>query len=241
MAERIKIEPKKIRIESTRPAFFKLHVAAWRTNKIGQVDKGTPAKPKKPRYQVTLLLDPSNVKNQETIKEIKDEAARLLDFKYGSRENWPKDNEITGTKGLIMSFGMSFAGSMGVSRRSWDIDAGGSIYGPTAHLFLALVGIGGTVAFIALFLYVGLTVGTLLFGRRIAAGKSMEDWGTPKVLSTSPGHDHVAPAPGFAGGATVAEAHPTQGTMVLAVIFLLSFAVYYFANWKALADVWPVR
>ena len=142
---------------------------------------------------------------------------------------------------LIMSFGMSFAGSMGVSRRSWDIDAGGSIYGPTAHLFLALVGIGGTVAFIALFLYVGLTVGTLLFGRRIAAGKSMEDWGTPKVLSTSPGHDHVAPAPGFAGGATVAEAHPTQGTMVLAVIFLLSFAVYYFANWKALADVWPVR
>ncbi len=142
---------------------------------------------------------------------------------------------------LIMSFGMSFAGSMGVSRRSWDIDAGGSIYGPTAHLFLALVGIGGTLAFIALFLYVGLTVGTLLFGRRIADGKAMEDWGTPKVLSTSPGHDHVAPAPGLAGAATVAEAHPTQGTMVLAVIFLLSFAVYYFANWKALADVWPVR
>ena len=39
----------------------------------------------------------------------------------------------------------------------------------------------------------------------------------------------------------MAEAHPTQGTMVLALIFLLSFAVYYFANWKALADVWPVR
>jgi cytochrome c oxidase subunit 1 len=142
---------------------------------------------------------------------------------------------------LILSFGMSFAGSMGVSRRSWDIDAGGSIYGPTAHLFLALVGIGGVLAFLALFLYVGLTVGTLLFGRRIADGKAMEDWGTPKVLSTSAGHDHVAPAPGLAGAATVAEAHPTQGTMVLAVVFLLSFAVYYFANWKALADVWPVR
>jgi cytochrome c oxidase subunit 1 len=142
---------------------------------------------------------------------------------------------------LLLSFGMSFAGSMGVSRRSWDIDAGGSIYGPTAHLFLALVGIGGVMAFLALFLYVGLTVGTLFFGRRIADGKAMSDWGTPKVLSTSPGHDHVAPMPGIAGGATVAEAHPTQGTMVLAIIFLLSFAVYYFANWKALADVWPVR
>jgi len=141
---------------------------------------------------------------------------------------------------LLMSFGMSFAGSMGVARRSWDIDAAGSIYGPTAHLFLGLLGIGGTVAFIALFLFVGLTVGTLLFGKRIT-GKAMSDWGTPKVLSTSSGHDHVAPAPGYAGAATVAEAHPTQGTMVLAVVFLLSFAVYYFANWKALADVWPVR
>jgi len=105
--EKPRIEPRKIRIEATRPAFFKLHIAAYRTNKQGVVDKGTAAKPKKPRYSVTLLLDPSNVKNQETIKEIKDEAARLLDFKYGSRENWPKDNEITGTKGLIMSFGMA--------------------------------------------------------------------------------------------------------------------------------------
>jgi cytochrome c oxidase subunit 1 len=141
---------------------------------------------------------------------------------------------------LLLSFGMSFAGSMGVSRRSWDIDAAGSIYGPTAHLFLALTGIGGVLAFLALFLFAGLTVGTLLFGKRIT-GKAMSDWGTPKVLSTSPGHDHIAPAPGLANAASVAEVHPTQGTMVLAVVFLLSFAVYYFANWKALADVWPVR
>jgi len=35
--------------------------------------------------------------------------------------------------------------------------------------------------------------------------------------------------------------HHAPGTAVLAIIFLLTFAVYYFANWKALADVWPVR
>ncbi len=35
--------------------------------------------------------------------------------------------------------------------------------------------------------------------------------------------------------------HKTPGTMVLALILLLSFAVYYFANWKALADTWHVR
>lgn len=37
------------------------------------------------------------------------------------------------------------------------------------------------------------------------------------------------------------EDHKTPGTVVLTLIFLLCFAVYYFANWKALADVWQVR
>ncbi len=31
------------------------------------------------------------------------------------------------------------------------------------------------------------------------------------------------------------------GTFVLTLVFLLTFAVYYFANWKALADLWHVR
>lgn len=35
--------------------------------------------------------------------------------------------------------------------------------------------------------------------------------------------------------------HKTPGTMVLTLILLAAFAVYYFANWKALADVWHVR
>lgn len=35
--------------------------------------------------------------------------------------------------------------------------------------------------------------------------------------------------------------HKAPGTMVLTLVFLLSFAVYFFANWKALADVWHVR
>ena len=143
----------------------------------------------------------------------------------------------------VMAMGMSFAGSMGVSRRSWDIEAAGSIYGPTAHLFLAAVGIGGVVAFLGLLLFILLTVGTLIFGRRIAADKPMESWGTPKQLGREE-HEHApvgVPSGSGAPAMAMVEAHPTQGTMVLALIFLLSFAVYYFANWKALADVWPVR
>ena len=35
--------------------------------------------------------------------------------------------------------------------------------------------------------------------------------------------------------------HKMPGTVVLTLLLLLSFVVYYFANWKALADVWHVR
>ncbi len=38
-----------------------------------------------------------------------------------------------------------------------------------------------------------------------------------------------------------ADDHHAPGTMVLVILLLVSFAVYYFANWKALADVWHVR
>jgi hypothetical protein len=41
--------------------------------------------------------------------------------------------------------------------------------------------------------------------------------------------------------ALAVEAHRTPGTLVLALVFLACFAVYYFANWKWLADVWQVR
>ena len=37
------------------------------------------------------------------------------------------------------------------------------------------------------------------------------------------------------------EEHRTPGTVVLTLVLRVSFAVYYFANWKALADVWHVR
>ena len=73
-----------------------------------------------------------------------------------------------------------------------------------------------------------LCVGTLFFGAKIE-NRAMADWGTPPALAgAQPGslaHDHYA----------------TKGTIILVLVFLACFAVYYFANWKALADVWPVR
>ncbi|MDP1579659.1 MAG: cbb3-type cytochrome c oxidase subunit I, partial [Candidatus Didemnitutus sp.] len=127
----------------------------------------------------------------------------------------------------MLSFGMSFAGSMGVARRTWDIDAQG-IYSAAAHLWLGLVGIGGILAFTSLLIFVLLCVGTLLFGKK-TEGRAIFDWGTPPPLA------------GAKEGSLANDHYATKGTIILAMVFLACFAVYYFANWKALADVWPVR
>lgn len=131
---------------------------------------------------------------------------------------------------VTLSFGMSFAGSMGVARRTYDIDAAG-IYGAPAYLMLGVLGIGGILAFTGLLMFVLLTVATLFFGKS-NKGRPMASWGEARPLanvSTSLMRK------------TAHDEHKVPGTMTLVLIFLACFAVYYFANWKALADVWPVR
>lgn len=131
---------------------------------------------------------------------------------------------------VLTSIGMSFAGSTGVARRVWDIDAAG-IYGATSHLMLGVMGIGGVLAFTGLMLYVLLTVHAVFFGER-NAGRAMDDWGTPKPIASGEADLEAR------------EAHKkgnAPGTMVLVMVLLISFIVYYFANWKALADLWHVR
>jgi cytochrome c oxidase subunit 1 len=128
---------------------------------------------------------------------------------------------------LLVSIGMSFAGSMGVPRRDWDIEPAG-IFGPAAHLMLGIMGIGAILAVIGLFLFAVLCVGTLLFGDK-TDGRPMTDWGVAQSQS------------GAQDGTLVDEHWGMKGTIALTLVFLACFAVYYFANWKALADVWPVR
>ena len=138
---------------------------------------------------------------------------------------------------VLMSIGMSFAGSEGVARRTWDIDAAG-IYGATTHLFLGMLGIGGILAFTGILIFVLLAVGTLLFGES-NKGRAMKCWGVPETVADLTKEDGTVGEDKSAGEHSAG--HDTRGTMVIVVIFLLAFAVYYFANWGALADVWWVR
>lgn len=111
----------------------------------------------------------------------------------------------------------------------------GMTFDPMAFVWLGVLGVGGVVAFLGLLTYILLTVVTVFFGKS-NAGKPMEDWGVVQAVATS-GHSTGA---ALTGNEEAGE-HKTPGTMVLVLILLVSFIVYYFANWKALADVWPVR
>ena len=64
---------------------------------------------------------------------------------------------------------------------------------------------------------------------RATKGRAMADWGCAQ-----------APAGTKVVRLEEHDLSATKGTFALVLIFLACFAVYYFANWKALADVWPV-
>lgn len=144
---------------------------------------------------------------------------------------------IFGAGITIMAIGMSFAGSYGVPRRHWDIEFSGAPLGAgfdsAAHFMLGIVGIGGTLAFIGLLIFILLTVAAVFFGRS-NAGQPMSSWQTPESAKMT--------ADLLSNGEKIDKApHKVPGTVVLVFVLLISFMVYYFANWKALTDVWYVR
>jgi cytochrome c oxidase subunit 1 len=135
--------------------------------------------------------------------------------------------------GIVMAaLGMSFAGSYGVPRRHWDIGlTGGQFahdFGAGADLMLGVMGVGAVIAFLGLLLFILLVVAAVFFGPS-NAGRAIDPWHGTSAISAG------------VGETTEEDDHNTPGTLVLVAVFLLSFAVYYFANWKWLSDVWEVR
>jgi cytochrome c oxidase subunit 1 len=147
---------------------------------------------------------------------------------------------------LLLSMGMTFAGSFGVPRRHWDNAFTGAMFdvqmSPAVDLVLAVMGIGGILAVIGAYGFIAIAVKSVFFGEpvgEVTRGVAMA--GVPQGLTHPPVHAADAdakneelhrPAGGWMG--------PTPGTIVLVAIFLAAFITYYFTNWKLLSFLWRV-
>jgi cytochrome c oxidase subunit 1 len=126
---------------------------------------------------------------------------------------------------------MMGAGTLGVSRRHWDMAFSGAPmayeWPGAAYLLMGLVGIAGIAAILGGAIYIYITVGSLLWGKKLNGGSVSANF-TP-IPPTAP--TAAAQSYGSAGFAA-------PGTFVLAMVFLVSFILYYFINWKYLSQVW---
>jgi len=126
---------------------------------------------------------------------------------------------------------MMGAGTLGVPRRHWDLSFSGMAmaheWPGAVYLLMGLVGIAGVAAIVGGAIYIYITVGSLLWGKRLDAG-ARSDRTTPIPLTAPTIEAHSVGSLGFAA----------PGTFALAMIFLVSFVLYYFVNWKYLSTLW---
>lgn len=140
---------------------------------------------------------------------------------------------------VILSMSMTFAGSFGVPRRHADITFPNAPFKlefpPVVDLLMAGIGIGGTIAALGAFLYVGIAVKSVFFGERVDLAKlASNERGIPQGILKLPPQQHSLE--------DSAKAHTVgaPGTVILVGIFLTVFVLYYFTNWKVLASLWKM-
>jgi cytochrome c oxidase subunit 1 len=138
------------------------------------------------------------------------------------------------------------AGTLGVSRRHWDMNFSGAAlsfeYPATAYTMMSIGGMGGVLAAVGGAMFLLVTVGSLLFGKKIEASAGLfQSFGVPLADSVynieQPEQLARAPMPVEQHGSGGFEA---PGTFVLALALLVCFVVYYFINWDYLSSVWPM-
>jgi len=125
------------------------------------------------------------------------------------------------------------AGTLGVPRRHWDIlfsstPGGGYEFSAAALTMMSLNGMSVVLACLGGAAFIVIVVGSLLFGRKLDE--------TERV-----GRPMIAAPPAEAAYAGIGVGRITiPGTLVMVFVFFAAFALYYFINWKYLAETWGI-
>jgi cytochrome c oxidase subunit 1 len=136
---------------------------------------------------------------------------------------------------------MMGAGTLGVPRRHWDMTFAGNPlayeFPGTAYLMMGLTAISGVIAVIGGASYILITVCSIFLGKRIEAPAARR---VPVREGMAPPAPPVPAVP--VGHANVGiRGFVAPGTFAFAMVFLVSFVLYYFVNWKYLSEIWLLR
>ena len=134
-----------------------------------------------------------------------------------------------------ISLFMMGAGTLGVSRRHWDINFTDAVlsfdYPPMAIVMMTLNGIFAVIASVGGLIYIVITVGTILWGKKVDASNVVESLGPMPTKQVSSAVKEYGSE----------ENWNLPGTYILVGVFFTSFVLYYFVNWKYLSELWPLR
>jgi cytochrome c oxidase subunit 1 len=140
---------------------------------------------------------------------------------------------------VVFSLAMTFAGTFGVPRRTWDISYSQAPFdlqfSPAVDLVIGVMAVGGLLAALGGAMYIVITVWSVFLGEPMPEISAPVMKGIPQGL-TSPPKPLPANADEGAGEGDLAA----KGTLVLVFVFLAAFVVYYFVNWKLLSAIWRV-
>jgi cytochrome c oxidase subunit I len=137
----------------------------------------------------------------------------------------------------LQAFFMMGAGTLGVSRRHWDMAFTGSAhewaYSGMAYTMMALNGVSAIMAVAGGAAFVLVIVGTILFGKKVGEAPVYTTT-RPSMLLRAP----IAEGPGSGHGGIGVGGLVAPGTFILAMFLMLVFVVYYVLNYSYLASVW---
>jgi cytochrome c oxidase subunit 1 len=141
---------------------------------------------------------------------------------------------------------MTFAGTFGVPRRHWDISFSQAPFDvqfhPAVDILLALVALGGLTAATGAFIFIGVAVKSVFFGEPLGVvTPNVVMAGVPQGLTHPPKHSADVDARWeVLHGPKMGWMGPAPGTLVLVAVFLATFMLYYFVNWKVLSAIWRI-
>lgn len=146
-------------------------------------------------------------------------------------EKWAKVQPyLFGIGAAGISVFMMGAGTLGIPRRVWDITGADAVlahdYPAAAYLMMGLNGMSAILAALGGIVYIVVVVGSILFGKRIEETAKEKQEEPPLAVASKYGSAGTLKIP---------------GTAVLVAVFFVAFVLYYYVNWKYLAEIWPLR